>query len=252
MNCFHPINVPYLVNGKKTKSFHLVPCGRCPACLEKRQQEWIFRLQQEEKVTNYSYFITLTYEDQNLYYNDFGVASVNKRHIQLFIKRLRKKLPCKLRYYIISEYGPKTFRPHYHGILFSNLPLDSLVTETWQLGFCYLGQVSESSIAYTTKYCLKECEVPNNADPNFMLCSQKPAIGLNYLSEEVVTYHEQEGKNYLTLRNGRKLGLPRYYRNKMGLAPFLPGDSIDDFARNNRDRIIAYEENKKRKVKRKL
>lgn len=241
-----------MVNGKKTKSFHLVPCGRCPACLEKRQQEWIFRLQQEERESKFSYFITLTYHDSNIYFNDDGAASVCKRHVQLFIKRLRKRLNCKLRYYIISEYGPKTGRPHYHGILFSELPLDSVIEDSWQLGFCYIGQVTECSIAYTTKYCLKECAVPQSADMNFMLCSQKPAIGLNYLTEPVVIYHEQEGKNYLTLRNGRKLGLPRYYRNKLGLAPFLPGDSIDDFARNNRERIIAYEENKKRKVHRKL
>lgn len=42
----------------------------------------------------------------------------SKRDIQLFLKRLRKNLSKytdeKIRYYAVSEYGPKTFRAHYH------------------------------------------------------------------------------------------------------------------------------------------
>ena len=51
-----------------------------------------------------------------------GYCSV--REMQLFIKRLRKyvykKTSKSFRYYVVSEYGPKTFRPHYHGMLFTN------------------------------------------------------------------------------------------------------------------------------------
>lgn len=48
----------------------------------------------------------------------------NKRHIQLWLKRLRKDLYKKFksyhlfRYFVVSEYGGKTFRPHYHCELF--------------------------------------------------------------------------------------------------------------------------------------
>lgn len=60
--------------------------------------------------------------------NEFGVCS--KYDIQLFLKRLRYKVSKsnlnkhekKFRYFISSEYGPTTFRPHYHGILFFNSP----------------------------------------------------------------------------------------------------------------------------------
>lgn len=58
--------------------------------------------------------------------NEFGVVS--KYDIQLFLKRLRYKVSKsklnekekKFRYFIASEYGPTTFRPHYHGIFFFN------------------------------------------------------------------------------------------------------------------------------------
>lgn len=53
-------------------------------------------------------------------------ASVCKKDVQNFIKRLRFHLSNlnidsdekKVRYYVCSEYGPSTYRPHYHGILF--------------------------------------------------------------------------------------------------------------------------------------
>lgn len=55
------------------------------------------------------------------------VPTVSKRDIQLYMKRVRKSLssyPEDLRtfkYFLCSEYGPKTLRPHYHVIFFTNL-----------------------------------------------------------------------------------------------------------------------------------
>lgn len=50
----------------------------------------------------------------------------SKRDMQLFMKRLRKVLKRytdeKVRYYIVAEYGPKTFRAHYHLLLFYDDP----------------------------------------------------------------------------------------------------------------------------------
>ncbi len=78
---------------------------------------------------------------ENLYH--FGVVS--KKDVQNFLKRLRwriSKIPnitkdeSKIRYYISSEYGPTTLRPHYHGIIFfdSKKILDkikSLIIMSW-------------------------------------------------------------------------------------------------------------------------
>ncbi|QXN75303.1 replication initiator protein [Microvirus mar62] len=46
---------------------------------------------------------------------------LNARDLDLFLKRLRTYYPDEtIRYYACGEYGPKTFRPHWHLLLFSN------------------------------------------------------------------------------------------------------------------------------------
>lgn len=69
---------------------------------------------------------------------------VCKKDIQHFMKRLRDKIyklnipkhEKEIRYFIASEYGPKTLRPHYHGILFFDSKkiaskIKDFITESW-------------------------------------------------------------------------------------------------------------------------
>lgn len=57
---------------------------------------------------------------------DGCMTYTNKRDVQLFLKRFRKALSRytdeKIRYYVCAEYGPKTFRAHYHFLLFYDTP----------------------------------------------------------------------------------------------------------------------------------
>lgn len=52
------------------------------------------------------------------------IPYLSKLDLQRFFKRFRKELNKytdeKVRYYACGEYGPRTFRPHYHGLLFFN------------------------------------------------------------------------------------------------------------------------------------
>lgn len=111
-------------NGERQPMFIAVPCGKCVLCTEKKANEWSTRSMCEAQTScSPPIFFTLTY-------NDFCLPSngVRKRACQRFMKRLRinleryMKCKCNIRYYICSEYGTKTKRPHYHGILW-NLPL---------------------------------------------------------------------------------------------------------------------------------
>lgn len=49
------------------------------------------------------------------------IPYICNRDLDLFLKRLRSYYPNeKLRYYAVSEYGPTSFRPHWHLLLLSN------------------------------------------------------------------------------------------------------------------------------------
>lgn len=112
--------------GDQQPIFLEVPCGKCILCREKKANEWVSRgMAETQSSTNIPYFITLTYNDNCLPRN-----GVRKRAAQLFMKRLRINLSREtgesfnLRFFLCSEYGSKTKRPHYHAILWNVPNLD--------------------------------------------------------------------------------------------------------------------------------
>ena len=70
------------------------------------------------------------------------IPYICNRDLDLFLKRLRSYYPDeKLRYYAVSEYGPTSFRPHWHLLLFSNSERFSKtvcenVSKAWSYGRC--------------------------------------------------------------------------------------------------------------------
>lgn len=70
------------------------------------------------------------------------IPYICNRDLDLFLKRLRSYyLDEKLRYYAVSEYGPTSFRPHWHLLLFSNSERFSEticenVSKAWSYGRC--------------------------------------------------------------------------------------------------------------------
>lgn len=111
-----------------------LPCGHCDGCRIDRSRDWANRCMMEMEYHTDAYFLTLTYNDvfvPRAWYPDpatgeaFCSLTLRKRDWQLFMKRLRKNTGQDLRFYMCGEYGPKTFRPHYHAIVFG-LHLDDL------------------------------------------------------------------------------------------------------------------------------
>ena len=166
----------------RTKKGYVVPCGKCVECLSQKRNDWSVRLYYEmQKYSTPPAFITLTYDDDHLPTMvdvDTGelVPVVSKRDLQLFFKRLRKRVPG-IRYFFCSEYGPTTNRPHYHGIIF-NLPqkyfslylrcctddLNKLISDCWKNGFTSSYLAKPAAIHYCTKYCLTD-NLFNNEHP---------------------------------------------------------------------------------------
>lgn len=165
---------------------------------------------------------------------------VCKRDVQLFLKRLRKRLaPFRLRYFICSEYGPETSRPHYHGIIFNYpvnkaLPKEKLLSEveslleaTWQNGFVRADLCNGPRCNYCAKYCVKPSDALSvQRVPPFILCSRRPAIGAAYLERyDRVDWHiQQHSTEYVAPSFNKsnkpfKTKLPKYYVDRIFIDP---------------------------------
>lgn len=227
MVCLRPIPIvnPNLVpDDPNSPSRIMVPCGKCVFCKHRRRQEWAYRLQMEAKFSDSSYFVTLTYDDYHLPLRSDGTAVVSKRDCQTFIKRLRKKVDglCDrpMRYYLCSEYGPTTLRPHYHMLLFNfpvdHLPIDRVVQDAWGLGTSPLGPLRDGGQAYCCKYVLQPFDYDIGDRPKpFALMSRRPGIGFEFITPELINYcHAQQTIDIPVGRNLTK-HLPRYIREKI-------------------------------------
>lgn len=191
---------------------HPVPCGRCYACIQNNRKQWTFRLDIEAFYSDASYFVTLTYNDEHT------DGNVYKRDIQLWLKKYRKLVKGKFKYYVVSEYGSKTYRPHYHAHLFfrfnySKLDLCKHLEQTWLYGQFHIGDTTRGSAHYTTKNHLTKFSVPCGLNPTFTLMSKRPAIGSDYI-EKRGSFHKSIDNSYVN-NNGFKQAMPRYYKDKL-------------------------------------
>lgn len=197
-----------------------VPCGKCPACIKRRTSAWSFRLMQEDKASTCSLFLTLTYDPMKVPITRNGFATLDKRDVQLFLKRLRKSHPknVSIKYYAVGEYGGKTKRPHYHIILYN---ADTrLIQAAWSLGHIHYGQVTGASVGYTLKYMMKSGpRIPahRNDDriPQFGLMSK--GLGKSYVTSAMVNWHHADKHNrmYCNISDGKKIAMPRYLKEKI-------------------------------------
>lgn len=216
------------------------PCGRCPHCLSRRASGWGFRLARECSVSSSAYFITFTYDNSSAPLSVSRRLSLYPPHIQLFMKKLRHRNESKLKYYCAGEYGGKTFRPHYHMILFNSvldtfippqvaysiksglIPLDGqyhITGSLWEYGFITIGQVTDASTAYTLKYISKTSRVPqykgDDRCPEFSLMSK--GLGISYVTDAMKKWHKDDllKRVFCNLEDGKKISMPRYYKDKI-------------------------------------
>lgn len=118
------------------------PCGRLVSNYDRCPLVHSHRTEDPKLLIDSDVYAPYIQNDDCL--NEFGVVS--KYDVQCFLKRVRKKLSkiyeskteSQFRYFISSEYGPSTLRPHYHGIFFfdSEKLLDtfpSVIVDSWGL-----------------------------------------------------------------------------------------------------------------------
>lgn len=128
-----------------------------------------------------SVFCTLTYDDRLRVSNQLG--NLVPSDLQLFMKRLRKRMDVPIRFFAVGEYGEQTWRPHYHAALFGvSLAEEELIREAWGLGHVDVGDLTRESAAYICGYVVKKLTAPDDTrlegrQPEFARMSNRPGIG---------------------------------------------------------------------------
>lgn len=234
MQCMHPslIRNPAWDGSRDVPQSFTVPCGRCIGCRLARTREWSIRLLHELSYYDGSSFITLTYDDMHLPFD----CGLHKDHLQKFFKRLRKDLDGReIKYFACGEYGDKSFRPHYHAIVFGLDPSEfHLVGENWHYGFVYPGTVSYDSIKYVAGYVQKKLYGKDAAQyqgRQAPFCISSQGIGYRYCLDNA----ERLRKDLKVTVNGIPLSIPRYYRKILGI------DTLEYFEKTqeHRDEVEA-------------
>lgn len=139
--CPRGTSVQFDKNGKPVEGID-IPCGRCSGCRLDYSRDWAVRAHFESLSypPDYSWFVTLTYDNDHLpksfgFKKDtgevFNSSTLNVKDYLLFFKRLRTHYKRQydhvgIRFILSGEYGDRTYRPHYHALIF-NMPLSDLV-----------------------------------------------------------------------------------------------------------------------------
>lgn len=216
-----------------------LPCNNCMGCRLERSRQWAVRMMHESKLYDANCFITLTYDNENVPTN----FSLDLRHWQLFMKRLRKSLPQRIRFFACGEYGDENNRPHYHSIIFNhdfsdkkffsyNKQKDPIYTSDelsnlWGLGHVTTQDVTFKSAAYVARYCTKKITGPladqhyhrfspvdgnyYNVVPEFAVMSRRPGLGSAYVEQLKSDFYPS---GYIVV-NGVKQAPPRFYKLKL-------------------------------------
>ena len=148
-----------------------LPCSRCTNCRLKKSYETAIRCVHEASLHEHNHFLTLTYKTAPVDY------SIDHTHIQLFMKKLRRRLGNGIKSYGCAEYGENRGRPHYHLLLFNCLLPDleswgkvrgneyytsKLVGDAWsnlsgcEPGFHSVSELNIQTAAYVARYVTKK------------------------------------------------------------------------------------------------
>lgn len=215
------------------------PCGRCPACLLNKQRAFAFRLEQEQKSASYTIWATFTYSDEFLPISSRGDPCVSREDCRRLFDNIRKAFPnIKCKHFLTSEYGPKTFRPHYHCLFFCydnaaksehwknyKKLVEYIQEKAWNRGFVCIKPLNLNVYKYVAKYCCKPELIGFTPTVKpFSMISQ--GIGISLLYQLEWDKMIETGNFTVASSPGKRIELPRYYKQK--IIPTTPPKLKDD------------------------
>lgn len=306
MPCFHPLEgfrskTPSPSSGKYQVVFKWcegyalkpipIPCGRCVGCRLERSRQWALRCVHEAQLHQDNCFITLTLNDEHLegrYLRGhdsrtgkpiYG-GTLNKKHFQDFMKRVRRPLPPgSVSYFHCGEYGERHRRPHYHALLFgldfsdkhfykrgkdgSPVYTSAALSALWPMGFSTVGALTFESAAYCARYALKKI-TGDQAKDHYTVCDQetgellelareyvtmslKPAIAKGWFARFSSDVYPDD---FVVIR-GMKMKPPKFYDNLYELEDPVAHEAIKEERReyatrnkwnNTRERLAVRQE----------
>lgn len=204
------------------------PCLKCLPCMINRQRLWALRLVLESTQHPFSYFVTLTYNEEHLPKD----GCVDPRTLCLFLKRLRERLaPERLRFFAVGEYGKRGLRPHYHLALFCSVAPELLrpaLDASWSekgesIGFIHVGALTQDSALYVAKYVAKGWTKKGDRrlqgkHPEFVRMSLRP-YGIGGSADVEIARAAKAGRMDGVPRvlrfDGRLLPIGRYLRGRV-------------------------------------
>lgn len=146
---------------------------------------------------------------------------LQKEDVQLFFKRFRKlfnyAFPEKtFKYFVCGEYGSKSFRPHYHGILylFDSLPfrrIQDFISMSWKFGLIDVQVVSSTASSYCAAYTCADGSIPyflQNIKAFAPFHTQSNGTCFEIAPQEEVSSFQQEYKRLFGVRLAQSDGGP--------------------------------------------
>ncbi len=183
----------------------IVPCKECVACRVNKRYGLIGRQIIENNASEVSYFLTLTYADDQIPVTKNYVPTLRKADYQSFIRECRR-LPGCARYLVCGEYGKTTDRPHYHVCLFGSMGFritEEQTAKAWGRGFIQYTHLTEGRMQYAAKYALKKVwnkeYNEGEPEPEFAMWSRFRPLGYQIIKPMEEYYSSKAGAHELTL-----------------------------------------------------
>lgn len=248
--CYSPITInnksSYIVDRVSFYSY-TVPCGKCLECRSAKVSEWQTRISFEldalYKRGGTAVFLTLTYNSLNLPHVTLSTSDAtqtiecfNRDHVLQFLNVVKVYMNKKYgkesyKYFLVSEYGGTTTRPHYHVIFFLQPQVNwfnfvEKCREKWSYGFLFP--------KYDARY---QCYVDSHNQPtepptikNLQGCakyvSKYITKDMDFFGLPIVEQYINENPHYRSLIAKY---LPKHWQsNKLGISVIDNINLLDD------------------------
>lgn len=268
MNCINPLSIP-------NKNYHVwgtnhqfekelkVPCGLCCNCRANKRTFYEALTQfQMKKFHGIGTFLTITYDDYHLPYQEKNLLKASLRHedVTLFLRAVRRDIrkhfpDCDssshdFKFIYVGEYGEHaektpllSGRPHYHLMLFGLSPkvMDFMTKEHWKHGKQFASlPIQQGCARYVMKYLDKSIIGGQKAKEKYENQGlERPRLRC---STGLVTPIIESQFDYIRNNGGEFIGasglatdkkmLSPYYRNK-----FLTKKSLDELKREKCEKL---------------